>query len=104
MKKVISWSILSSIIIGLVVWVTSIIFTFSYSEWSFFIGLALSVVLFFFNSSGGALSKGATLEASESGWKIQKENNELKVNVGVVFYGSVLYTIISLIIKIILYF
>ncbi|GGK03144.1 hypothetical protein GCM10007063_26690 [Lentibacillus kapialis] len=34
MKKVISWSILSSIIIALVVWVASIIFTFSYNEWS----------------------------------------------------------------------
>ncbi|GGK02523.1 hypothetical protein GCM10007063_26040 [Lentibacillus kapialis] len=43
------------------------------------------------------------MEASESGWKIQKENNELKVDVGVVFYGSVLYTIISLIVMIILY-
>ncbi|HLR62486.1 MAG TPA: hypothetical protein VK097_08595 [Lentibacillus sp.] len=103
MKKIIGRSILSSIIIAIVVWIASIIFTFSYGQWSFFIGLTLSVVLFFFNSSGGALSKGATLEASESGWKIQKENNELRANVGVVFYGSVLYTIISLIAMVILY-
>lgn len=103
MKKVIGWSILSSIIIAIAVWIASIIFTFSYGEWSFFIGLGLSVIIFFFSSSGGALSKGAAFEASEAGWKIRKENNEMKANVGAVFYGSVLYTIISLIVMVILY-
>ncbi|CDQ39944.1 MULTISPECIES: hypothetical protein [Virgibacillus] len=104
MKKIISWSIISSIIIAIAVWVASIIFTFSYSEWSFFIGLALSVIIFFFNSSsGGAFSKGAALETSEFEWKNQKEKNEMRANLGVVFYGSVLYTIISLIVIITLY-
>jgi hypothetical protein len=103
LKKVIGKSFVSAAVIALIVWVASIIFSFSYSEWSFFIGLGLSVVLFFFNSSGGALSKGATLEASEAGWKIQKDN-ELKTNVGAVFYGSVLFTVISLFLMIITYF
>lgn len=103
MEKIISWSVISAIIIGVIVWISSIIFSFSYGEWSFFIGLGLSVIIFFFNSSGGSLSKVTTLQASESVWKIQKDN-ESKVNVGVVFYGSVLYTIISLIIMIFIYF
>ena len=104
MKKVITWSILSSVIIGIVVWIASIIFSFSFTEWSFFIGLGLSVIIFFFNSSGGSLTKVTTVEASESVWKIQKENNEMKVNVGIVFYGSVLFTIISLIVMLTIYF
>jgi hypothetical protein len=96
-------SFVSAVAIALIVWVASIIFSFSYGEWSFFIGLGLTVVLFFFNSSGGALSKGATLEASEAGWKIQKDN-ELKTNVGGVFYGSVLFTVISFFLMVITYF
>jgi hypothetical protein len=103
MKKVIGKTILSAIIIGILVWGASYIFSFSYGEWSFFIGLGLSVVIFFFNSSGGTLSKVTNLHASESVWKIQKDN-ELKANVGAVFYGSVLFTISSLIAMIIFYF
>jgi hypothetical protein len=103
MKKVIVRTIISAIIIGIIAWGASFIFSFSYSEWSFFIGLGLSVVIFFFNSSGGALSKITTHQASESVWKIQKDN-ELKANVGTVFYGSVLFTVISLIAMMIIYF
>ncbi|WP_404332284.1 hypothetical protein [Mesobacillus maritimus] len=104
MKKVIVVrTMLSAIIIGILVWVSSYILSFSYSEWSFFIGLGLSVAIYFFNSSGGALSKVTTHQASESVWKIQKDN-ALTANVGAVFYGSVLFTIISLIAMIILYF
>lgn len=73
MKKVIVKTMFSAIIIGILVWVTSFIFSFSYGEWSLFIGLGLSVVIFFFNSSGGTLSKVATHHASESVWKIQKD-------------------------------
>ncbi|WP_254871237.1 hypothetical protein [Bacillus sp. Marseille-Q1617] len=103
MKKIIGKSFVSAAVIALIVWVASIIFSFTYGEWSFFIGLGLSVALFFFNSSGGALSKGATMEASEAGWKIQKDN-ELKANVGSVFYGSVLFNVISFFIMMITYF
>ncbi|MCP3740973.1 hypothetical protein [Rossellomorea sp. BNER] len=103
MKKLIGWSIVSSIGIGLIVWVASNVFSFSYGEWSFFIGLGLSVVLFFLNSSGGMFSKGTTFEASEAMWKIQKDI-EQKTNVGAVFYGSVLFTIISFIMMMIMYF
>ncbi len=104
MKKSLRWAIITAIIIGVVVWIASEIIPFSYSEWSFFIGLGLTVLLFFFNSSGGPLTAGATLEASQSVWKIQKEKNELKVNVGGVFYGAVLYTLVSLVSMLIIYF
>ncbi|MEI5907049.1 hypothetical protein WAK64_08265 [Bacillus spongiae] len=102
MKKKIGIAVFSSIVIGLIVWLASLIFAFSYFEWSFFIGLALTGLLFLFNSSGGTFSKGATLEASEAMWKIQKESG-LKTNVGAFFYGSVIYTIISLIIMVVKY-
>ncbi|MRG85905.1 hypothetical protein [Salinibacillus xinjiangensis] len=104
MKKIIIQSLISAVILGVIVWIASFIFSFSYGEWSFFIGLGFSVVIFFFSSSGGALSKVANLEASESSWKIQKDNNDLKANVGTIFYGSVLYTIISFIVMVILFF
>jgi hypothetical protein len=103
MKKIILWSIITSIIIGLVVWTGSKIIPFSYSEWSFFIGLGLSAILFFFNSTGGILSKGATFEASQTSGKIQKDDG-LKANVGAVFYGAVLYTIVSLVVTVFIYF
>ncbi len=104
MKKILQRTIITAIIIGAIVWVASEIIPFSYSEWSFFVGLGITLILFLFNSSGGFLSKGATLEASESTWQVQKDNNELKVNVGGVFYGAVLYTIVSLIVMVVIYF
>lgn len=104
MKKIIQWALITSIIIGAIVWIASAIIPFSYGEWSFFIGLGITVIMFLFNSSGGFLSKGATLEASEATWQVQKDNNELKVNVGGVFYGALLYTIVSLVIMLVIYF
>jgi hypothetical protein len=104
MKKIIVWSILSALIIGIIVWCASVIFSFSYADWSFLIGLGLSVVIFFFNSSGGGLSNLATGESSEAIWKIQKDDNTPRANVGAIFYGSVLYTIFTLIVMTISYF
>jgi len=103
MKKVIGKAILASLIIGLIVWVASAFFSFSYFEWSFLIGIGLSVILYFFNSSGGILSDATNFEASQAGWKIQRDS-EMKVNVGAVFYGSLLYTIISLIMTVIAFY
>ncbi|KAA0566732.1 hypothetical protein F0342_01385 [Bacillus sp. CH30_1T] len=104
MKKFITrTSLVTAAILAIGIWIGSLLFSFSYGEWSFFIGLGITVGLFFFNSSGGALSKGATLEASEAGWKIQKDN-ELKANVGSVFYGAVLFTLISFVIMMVTYF
>ncbi|MGM0845615.1 MAG: hypothetical protein ACQEUT_11610 [Bacillota bacterium] len=103
MKKTVIGTLISAIVIGILVWVASLVLSISYMEWSFFIGLAIAVVMFFFNSSGGALSKSATLDASTAGWKVQKDN-ELKANVGFVFYGAVLFTLISFIVMLITYF
>ncbi|TYR74233.1 hypothetical protein FZC79_15585 [Rossellomorea vietnamensis] len=103
MKKNIIGTIISAGVIGILVWIAAMVLSISYMDWSFFIGLAISVVLFFFNSSGGVLSKGATLDASTAGWKVQPDN-ELKANVGFVFFGAVLYTIVSFIMMIITYY
>ncbi len=43
------------------------------------------------------------MDASEAVWKVQKVEKS-KVNVGGVFYGTVLYTVMSLILMIALYF
>jgi hypothetical protein len=103
MKKKILGTVISAAVIALLVWVVSKVLSFSYMEWSFFIGLGLSVVVFFFSSRGGALSKGATLDASEAAWKVQKDN-ELEAEVGYVFYGTLLFTVVSLIMMLITYF
>jgi hypothetical protein len=103
MKKLFFQSILSAVVFGLLTWGASGLFDFSFSEWSFFIGLGLSTVIFFFSSSGGALSKATTLDASLSMWKVQKDN-ELKANVGFIFYGSALFTLFSLILMLVTYF
>jgi hypothetical protein len=100
LKKALGKVLVISVVIALIVWLASVIFSFSYSEWSFFIGLGITIVLLFLNSSGGTSI--ANFEASESMWKIQK-SDDLKINVGVVFYGSALYTVVSLIIMIVIF-
>lgn len=103
MKKTVVWAICTAIVMGLVVWTSSRLIPFSYTEYSFFIGLGVSIVLFFFSSSGGVFSRAATMDASEAVWKVQKVEKS-KVTVGGLFYGTVLYTVISLIFMIALYF
>lgn len=103
LKKIILKSIVTAIIISLIVLTASFIVPFSYSNWSFFIGLGISIILYLSNSSGGILSSYADANLSEATWKIEN-NNEQKVNVGIVFYGSVLYTVISFISMLIMYY
>ncbi|MBV6682406.1 hypothetical protein KV679_01740 [Bacillus sp. JRC01] len=103
MNKTAIWAICTAIVMGLVVWTASRLVPFSYNEYSFFIGLGASIVLFFFSSSGGVFSRAATMDASEAVWKVQK-GEKSKVTVGGVFYGTVVYTVISLILMIALYF
>jgi len=103
LKKTVVWAIYTAIVMSLVVWTSSRLVPFSYTEYSFFIGLGVSIVLFFFSSSGGVFSRAATMDASEAVWKVQKVEKS-KVNVGGVFYGTVLYTVMSLILMIALYF
>ncbi|MFI8684594.1 hypothetical protein [Rossellomorea sp. NPDC077527] len=104
MKKFISrTSLVTAVALAIAIWIGSLLFAFSYGEWSFFIGLGITVVLFFFNSSGGALSKNATLNASQAGWKVQKDN-DLKANVGAVFYGVLLFTSVSFVVMMVSYF
>ncbi|MCA1010662.1 hypothetical protein [Halobacillus halophilus] len=103
MKRVIQQSVVSAFVIGLLVWVASLLVPFSYLDWSFFIGLGLSVVFFLFNSSGGALTKGVNFAAALSVFQRQEEE-ELKTDVGGVFFGAVLYTLVSLITWLFVYF
>ena len=104
MKKTLIWTISAAIIFALAVWIASEMVPFSYTEWSFFIGLGITGILFLFNSSGGFLSKNLTLDVSETVLKVQKDDNELKLHVGGVFYGAVLYTIVSFIVMLAVYF
>ncbi|MEW4326904.1 hypothetical protein Q0N12_09540 [Rossellomorea marisflavi] len=103
MNKTAIWAICTAIVMGLVVWTASRLVPFSYNEYSFFIGIGASILLFFFSSSGGVFSRAATMDASEAVWKVQKVEKS-KVTVGGLFYGTVLYTVISQIFMIALYF
>jgi membrane-bound ClpP family serine protease len=103
LKKIIGLTIVIAVVIGILVWIASLIFSFPYLGWNFFIGLGLSVILFFFNSSGGFFTKSSALEASSGDVRYTHGNHDLKPNVGIVFYGSVLYTSVCLIHMIILY-
>ncbi len=93
---------MTAVVIGVVVWIASLLVPFSYNVWSFFIGLGLSVVFFLSNSSGGAISKGANYAAALSTFQHQEEQ-ELKTNLGGVFFGAVLYTLVSLVTTIVFY-
>lgn len=104
MKKTIRWAIITALIIALAVWIASEVIPFSYTEWSFFIGLAVTGIVFVFNSSGGFLSKNLTLDLSVTVLKVQKDHNEFKLNAGGVFYGAVLYTFVSFIVMLAVYF
>lgn len=95
MKKFIGKIVMTSLVIALIIWVASLVFSFSYMDYSFFIGGGLTIILFFANMSGGTPL--SNYEASEAIWKIQK-TEDIKINVGVVFYSSLLYTVVSFII------
>ena len=95
MKKFMGKIVMNSLVIALIIWVASIVFYFSYMDYSFFIDGAFTVILFFANMSGGTPL--SNYEASEAIWKIQK-TEDIKINVGAVFYGSLLYTVMSFII------
>ncbi|MGD7042985.1 hypothetical protein [Jeotgalibacillus proteolyticus] len=103
MKKTITWSLITAVAVGLIVWAASTLVPFSYGEWSFFIGLGLTVFFFFFSGSGGFLSRIATFQASASVGKVQ-EDNKHNAYLGGIFYGLVLYTVVSLIVMLIIYF
>ncbi|WP_421378244.1 hypothetical protein ACOJQI_12480 [Bacillus salacetis] len=100
MKKNVIGTVITAALLSMLVWLGSMMFLFSYNEWSFFIGFTLSVILFFFSSSGGMFSRMANYSVSRTYGKVQQDY-ELKANVGFVFYGTVLFTIISLVVQII---
>ena len=47
LKKFIGMIFITALIIAFLVWIASIIFSFSYSEWGFFIGIGLTIVICF---------------------------------------------------------
>ncbi|MBM7579671.1 hypothetical protein [Jeotgalibacillus terrae] len=102
LKKLLLWSIVTAVLIGIVVWIGSLIIPYSYVEWSFFIGVGLTAVLLFFSSSGGFLSGGLTFEASQAVGRVEK-NEGFKAYIGVLFYGASLYTVVSLVMTIAIY-
>jgi hypothetical protein len=102
MKRNLIGTFITAAVLSLVVWIGSLLLLFSYIEWSFFIGFTLCIILFFFNSSGGITSRMANFSASRSYGKVQNDN-ELKANLGFVFYGVVLFTVVSLALQIVTY-
>ncbi|MFQ3544621.1 hypothetical protein Q7A53_11065 [Halobacillus rhizosphaerae] len=101
MKVTVLFSTISGIIIWLLVWTSSLIFNFSFEDWAFFIGIGLSALLLFFNSSGGLHTR-----MTNFGTDIQHGRQQevvWKLDVGVIFYGSLLFTAVSLVIMVISY-
>jgi hypothetical protein len=71
-------------------------------DFSFFIGFACSVIIWFFTSKGGYTSRNLDLTVQgTTGIKIEKQQYEFSPNL--VFFTSLAYTIISFIMLLIYY-
>ncbi|UOQ45621.1 hypothetical protein MUN89_06710 [Halobacillus salinarum] len=101
MKTTILYSVISAALIGLFVWLISKALHFSFQEWAFFIGLGITTVLLFFNSSGGLHTRWTNFGYSITHGRQQEE--DWKIDVGVLFYGSLIFTTASLVLMVIAY-
>src|SRR5699024_11807396 len=68
LKKII-WAIISLVIILLLNWGTATLFNKDFIDWSFLTGLAVTIIIAFFNSSGGFMS-----DLADS--RLQSANND----------------------------
>lgn len=95
MKRLITIIITSLILLGLSYAVTYYTHT-KFIDFSFFVGLVVTVIVWFFTSKGGFTSRNAEMMVqSQTGIKIEKQKYEFSHNV--VFFTSLAYTLISLV-------
>lgn len=111
MKKII-WAIISLVIILLLNWGTATLFNKDFIDWSFLTGLAVTIIIAFFNSSGGFMSDLADSRlqsanndeywgATEVWSKIDRQKRQFRPPIS--FYIALLYTIIAGILSLINY-
>ncbi|MDY0406414.1 hypothetical protein P5G51_014355 [Virgibacillus sp. 179-BFC.A HS] len=112
MKKIITATITLGIVL-LINWGVSALLGSPFIEWSFFVGLAITILVRFFNSSGGFMSDlaDARLQSSnieDDQWaapevwtKIDKQKRSFRPTTS--FYVALGYTVITGIISLIYY-
>jgi len=111
LKKII-WAIISLVIILLLNWGTATLFNNDFIDWSFLTGLAVTIIVAFFNSSGGFMSDLADSRlqstnndeywaATEVWSKIDRQKRQFRPSIS--FYIALLYTIIAGILSLIYY-
>jgi amino acid transporter len=95
MKRLITIIITLLILLGLSYAVTYYTHT-KFIDFSFFVGLVVTVIVWFFTSKGGFTSRNAEMMIqSQTGIKLEKQKYEFSPNV--VFFTSLAYTLISLV-------
>lgn len=101
MKNVV-WSIITVCFILLINWGLVTVFNTEFIDFIFVAGMGVTVIIWFFNSSGGFSSNAVRMQAQgQSGIKVDKEKRSF--NPTVAFYTSVAVTIIAAIITFIYY-
>ena len=96
-KKLLTIIITLLILVGVNLLVSKIAGT-HFVDFSFGVGLLISVIISFFTSSGGFTSKYAdtTMQANTVNWKMKNEKYKLQPSTAL--YTSVAYTVLSIVI------
>ncbi|MGE7936487.1 hypothetical protein [Bacillus paramycoides] len=85
-----------------IVYVLSKILRWSFIDLTFFTGICFVIITYYFSSKGGFSSNSVRLQAqARFGIKVEEEKVELSVNP--ILIGSIVYTILSLILVVISY-
>lgn len=101
MKKILSF-LSGPLIIAIITYIISSKFQMKFIDLFFTMGLIASVLIYFFSSSGGLISKHTNRQIQgQTGLKVKQDEN--KFHSSFFFYGSVLYTVVSLIVTVIYY-
>lgn len=102
MKRIISGLITIVVLVG-VTFIVSIITNTTFFDFSFGVGLVMSVIIWFYTSKGGFTSTftDETMQIQSTNWKIKKEKHTFNPNIA--FYTAVFYTLISIVCTFIYY-
>ena len=73
-------------------------------DYAFFVGVIVSVVIWFFTSKGGFTSRHLDMSIqANTGIKMEKQNHDFSFSPSIAFLTSVAYTIITLVSSLIFY-
>lgn len=100
MKKVIT-VIITLIFLIILTFITAFYTKNKFIDLSFFVGLAITVCVMFFSSKGGITTRRLNMKNKRSRINVEEQKFEFYPNY--IFFTSVLYTILSLIITLLYY-